>query len=144
MCPVAESPFLLAADASLYPPKDTLTLRHLLNSIQTCDFDRLKKDCLVFYLLLDYAGQEQAATFKDERALPARFARLTEGYWLLDGRRYEVRSGDVSLDLTLRPADACPISNTLDRTPSRACRSPRWRPTLCPRSSGRSRSTRAR
>lgn len=89
-------------DAQLYPPKDTLTLRHLLNAIQSCDFDRLKKDCLVFYLLLDYAGQQQAATFRDERALPARFARLTEGYWLLDGRRYEVR-----LTGQLSPSSCC-------------------------------------
>ncbi|OCF45444.1 hypothetical protein I317_00690 [Kwoniella heveanensis CBS 569] len=39
---------------ALYPPNTPAALRRLLHSIHSCPFDRLKRDCLLYYLLKDY------------------------------------------------------------------------------------------
>jgi len=81
------------SDGSLYPPQDILSLRRLLGAIQASSFDKLKKDCLVYYLLKDVEEggvNGQATSFAESRLIPSQFVDLTDGYWALDNGLYEV------------------------------------------------------
>lgn len=47
--------------AVLYPPEDHLSLRRLLSAIDDSQtFDTLKKNCLVYYLLKEFADGREA------------------------------------------------------------------------------------
>lgn len=68
---------------SVYPPTDVDSVRSLLEQIETSTYDRLKKDCLVYFLLKWYQdGREDR--FSEERCIPPQFAALASAYWHLD------------------------------------------------------------
>ncbi|KAF7316210.1 ELYS domain-containing protein [Mycena indigotica] len=68
---------------TLYPPRDIDTFHLLLEKITLSSYDRLKQDCLVYFLLKWYRdGREER--FKTERCIPPHFAALSDAYWNLD------------------------------------------------------------
>jgi len=67
----------------LYPPESPETLERLLDAIECSDYDSLKKDCLVYFLLKWHPdGRER--TFQEQRCIPPQFVALADAYWHLD------------------------------------------------------------
>jgi len=67
----------------LYPPTDVPSLLHLLQAIENSNYDTLKKDCLV-YFLLKWHQDGRETQFADERCIPPQFSALSDAYWHLD------------------------------------------------------------
>ncbi|KAI0701359.1 nuclear pore complex assembly-domain-containing protein [Cytidiella melzeri] len=68
---------------SLYPPRDELKLRDLLDAIEETTYDGLKKDCLIYFLLKWHKdGREER--FQEDRCIPPQFVALADAYWFLD------------------------------------------------------------
>lgn len=67
----------------LYPPVDVQGLRRLLESIEHCTYDTLKKECLIYFLLKWHQdGREER--FQLDRCIPPQFVALADAYWNLD------------------------------------------------------------
>ncbi len=76
---------------TLYPPRTPEDLKRLLEAISHSQFDGLKKDCLVYFLLKWHQDYREDSFVKD-RVIPAQFAALSDAYWHLDtGIHIEVR-----------------------------------------------------
>lgn len=90
--------------ASLYPPIDVPSLLHLLQAIENSNYDSLKKDCLVYFLLKWHKdGRERQ--FADERCIPPQFSALSDAYWHLDtGFNVPVRNLNNSFCTQSHPA----------------------------------------
>jgi Nuclear pore complex assembly len=69
--------------SSLYPPADVPSLRNLLRAIENSNYDILKKDCLVYFLLKFHCDGREV-DFADERCIPPQFSSLSDAYWHLD------------------------------------------------------------
>ena len=68
---------------TLFPPSDTEALQALLDAIANSTYDKLKKDCLVYFLLKWHQdGREE--DFKFKRCILPQFAALADAYWHLD------------------------------------------------------------
>ena len=68
---------------AVYPPEDGAGLKKLLDAIEGSNYDILKKDCLVYFLLKWYQdGRERG--FQQQRCIPPQFAALADAYWHLD------------------------------------------------------------
>lgn len=77
--------------ATLYPPTDIASLSNLLHAIEDSDYDRLKRDSLV-YFLLKWHQDGREIRFADERCILPQFCALCDAYWHLDtGWNVEVR-----------------------------------------------------
>ncbi|KAF9067429.1 ELYS-like domain-containing protein [Rhodocollybia butyracea] len=73
----------IRAPDTLYPPMDAAGLERLLDAIYESTYDKLKKDCLVYFLLKWHRdGREKR--FQKDRHIPPQFAQLAEAYWCLD------------------------------------------------------------
>ncbi len=67
----------------LYPPRDEHTLIRLLEALEDSNYDALKKDCLVYFLLKWHQdGREDK--FAAQRCIPPQFCSLADAYWHLD------------------------------------------------------------
>ncbi|KAI0754412.1 nuclear pore complex assembly-domain-containing protein [Daedaleopsis nitida] len=68
---------------TLFPPADPEALERLLEAITHSNYDGLKKDCLVYFLLKWHQdGREE--DFKYKRCILPQFAALADAYWHLD------------------------------------------------------------
>ena len=68
---------------TLFPPSDAEALQALLDAIANSTYDKLKKDCLVYFLLKWHQdGREE--DFKFKRCILPQFAALADAYWHLD------------------------------------------------------------
>ena len=77
--------------ATLYPPTDVESLSNLLQVIESSNYDRLKKDSLV-YFLLKWHQDGRETRFADDRCISPQFCALCDAYWHLDtGWNVEVR-----------------------------------------------------
>ncbi|KAG7448654.1 uncharacterized protein BT62DRAFT_992665 [Guyanagaster necrorhizus] len=68
---------------TLYPPRDVQSLERLLNAISASQYDVLKKDCLVYFLLKWYEDGREGK-FEQARSIPPQFCALSDAYWHLD------------------------------------------------------------
>ncbi|KAJ2520325.1 hypothetical protein H4217_002126 [Coemansia sp. RSA 1939] len=89
----------------VYPPKSPSEQSRFIARIDSSDLDNLKKHCIVYYLVLDYAADHLVssngtyAEFEDdslahvnslamryanETIIPRHFVYLMRGYWLMD------------------------------------------------------------
>ncbi|CAL1699428.1 unnamed protein product [Somion occarium] len=101
----------------LYPPADKESLRELLNAIEDTDFDALKKDCLIYYLLKCHEdGREE--TFKEQRCMPPQFSGLTDAYWYLDFSHDIPRAVSILSDARLTREYVSKIVHTLSLAPN--------------------------
>lgn len=67
----------------LYPPESQEGLQKLLDAIESSQYDVLKKDCLVYFLLKWHQdGRER--NFAVQRCIPPQFSSLADAYWHLD------------------------------------------------------------
>ncbi len=67
----------------LYPPQTPEALQRLLDVIESSNYDSLKKDCLIYFLLKWHQdGREK--TFQEQRCIPPQFVALADAYWHLD------------------------------------------------------------
>jgi hypothetical protein len=67
----------------LYPPESPETLQQLLDAIESSNYDSLKKDCLIYFLLKWHQdGRERS--FQEQRCIPPQFIALADAYWHLD------------------------------------------------------------
>ena len=76
---------------TLYPPRSPDGLRRLLEAISHSQFDALKKDCLVYFLLKWHQdGREN--DFSTLKVILPQFTALSDAYWHLDsGIHIQVR-----------------------------------------------------
>ena len=80
---------------ALYPPADVSALQQLLDAIEESQYDTLKKECLVYYLL-KWHQDGREGRFQQDRCIPPHFAALADAYWLLDtGADVSVRRGTI-------------------------------------------------
>lgn len=68
---------------TLYPPSDVEALKRLLDAIETSQYDVLKKNCLVYFLLKWHEDGREVA-FQQERSILPQFSALADAYWHLD------------------------------------------------------------
>ncbi|KAK0454059.1 nuclear pore complex assembly-domain-containing protein [Desarmillaria tabescens] len=68
---------------TLYPPRDVQSLERLLDAISASQYDVLKKDCLV-YFLLKWHEDGRETKFEQTRSIPPQFCALSDAYWHLD------------------------------------------------------------
>ncbi|KAK0203824.1 nuclear pore complex assembly-domain-containing protein [Desarmillaria ectypa] len=68
---------------TLYPPRDVRSLERLLDAISASQYDVLKKDCLV-YFLLKWHEDGREGKFEQARSIPPQFCALSDAYWHLD------------------------------------------------------------
>ncbi|WAQ81833.1 hypothetical protein PtA15_2A145 [Puccinia triticina] len=105
----------------LFPPSHPSRLRHLLDSIDACDFDLLKKNCLVYYLLKEY-GDGRENRFAIDRIIPSHFTRGLDGIWALDHSQWQAAIRWMS-DPTVTPDFLPEIIRTLATQPPLKLRS---------------------
>lgn len=98
--------------ASLYPPADTEGLRRLVNAIRNCSWDRLKRDCLLYYLLLFYQDT-RADEFAYERVVPPPFLGVASAYWCLDNTTDIPRAISYLSDARVQRNDVSKIMEAL-------------------------------
>ncbi|KAI0828689.1 nuclear pore complex assembly-domain-containing protein [Trametes gibbosa] len=68
---------------TLFPPANPEALQRLLEAITHSNYDALKQDCLVYFLLKWHQdGREEE--FKENHGIPPQFAALADAYWHLD------------------------------------------------------------
>ena len=68
---------------TLYPPRDADSLNRLLEAIERCTYDRLKKDTLLYYLLR-WHRDERETYYGQAKCIPPQFAALADACWYLD------------------------------------------------------------
>ncbi|KAG6849853.1 hypothetical protein H0H93_004347 [Arthromyces matolae] len=68
---------------TLFPPRAQEDLELVLQAIETSDFDDLKKECLVYYLL-KWHKDGREGRFQVDRAIPSQYVNLADAYWHLD------------------------------------------------------------
>ncbi|KAK0192519.1 nuclear pore complex assembly-domain-containing protein [Armillaria mellea] len=68
---------------TIYPPRDVRSLERLLDAISASQYDVLKKDCLV-YFLLKWHEDGRETKFEQARSIPPQFCALSDAYWHLD------------------------------------------------------------
>ncbi|KAL1720616.1 nuclear pore complex assembly-domain-containing protein, partial [Schizophyllum commune] len=73
----------IRAPDTLYPPSDVQGLSRLLHAIEGSKYDRLKKNCLV-YFLLKWHKDEREKGFAEEKSIMPQFVALADAYWYLD------------------------------------------------------------
>ena len=67
----------------LYPPRDVSSLERLLDTIEGCQFDVVKKECLVYYLLKWY-DDDRATQYRKLRGLLPQYRAMVDAYFALD------------------------------------------------------------
>ncbi|KAH9461921.1 hypothetical protein MJO28_003315 [Puccinia striiformis f. sp. tritici] len=99
----------------LFPPPHPSRLRQLLDSIDACGFDLLKKNCLVYYLLKEY-GDGRETRFAIDRLIPSHFSRGLDGLWALDHSQWQSAIRAIA-DPTVTPDFLPEIIQTLATQP---------------------------
>ncbi|KNZ62202.1 hypothetical protein VP01_12g3 [Puccinia sorghi] len=99
----------------LFPPTHPSRLRHLLDSIEACHFDLLKKNCLVYYLLKEYRDSRETR-FAIDRLIPSHFSRGLDGLWALDHSQWQAAIRSMS-DPSVTPDFLPEIIRTLATQP---------------------------
>ncbi|KAI0763039.1 nuclear pore complex assembly-domain-containing protein [Trametes elegans] len=85
---------------TLFPPADTHALHRLLEAITHSSYDKLKRDCLVYYLLKWHQdGREE--DFREKRCIPPQFVSLAAAYWHLDSNIQVARAVSLLSDKRL-------------------------------------------
>ncbi|KAF8637860.1 hypothetical protein AX17_002486 [Amanita inopinata Kibby_2008] len=102
---------------ALYPPTDVSALKRLLDDIEASQYDALKKECLVYYLLkwhLD--GREDR--FQLDRCIPPHFTALADAYWLLDTGFNVPRAVSILSDARLNQDLTSKVLQTISLAPN--------------------------
>ncbi|KAG6868531.1 hypothetical protein C0993_001419 [Termitomyces sp. T159_Od127] len=68
---------------TLFPPRALEDLELVLQAIELSDYDTLKKECLIYYLL-KWHNDGRESRFQEERSIPSQYAILADAYWHLD------------------------------------------------------------
>jgi hypothetical protein len=68
---------------TLFPPVDEAALDRLLVAISESEFDDLKKNSLIYWLL-KWHNDGRQDIFQAEKCIPPHFVILSDVYWLLD------------------------------------------------------------
>ncbi|PLW46680.1 hypothetical protein PCASD_03641 [Puccinia coronata f. sp. avenae] len=105
----------------LFPPPHPSRLRQLLDSIEACSFDILKKNCLVYYLLKEYCDGRETR-FAIDRLIPSHFSRGLDGLWALDHSQWKLAIRCMS-DPSVTPDFLPEIIRTLATQPPLKVRS---------------------
>ncbi|KDR80023.1 hypothetical protein GALMADRAFT_208249 [Galerina marginata CBS 339.88] len=103
---------------SLYPPETPQGLQELLDAIESSHYDRLKKDCLVYFLLKWHQdGRERH--FQQQRCIPPQFAALADAYWHLDTGIDVPRAVAILSDARLNRDYSSKIIRAISLTPDK-------------------------
>ncbi|KAJ7683013.1 nuclear pore complex assembly-domain-containing protein [Mycena rosella] len=101
---------------TLYPPVDVESFHRLLDAIQTSQYDALKRDCLVYFLLKWYQdGREDK--YRLEKCIPPQFASLADAYWHLDAGINIPRAVSILSDARLNTDYASKILQAISLSP---------------------------
>ncbi|KAJ7108527.1 nuclear pore complex assembly-domain-containing protein [Mycena epipterygia] len=101
---------------TLYPPVDVESFHRLLEAIQTSQYDALKRDCLVYFLLKWYQdGREEK--YRLEKCIPPQFASLADAYWYLDAGINIPRAVSILSDARLNTDYASKILQAISLAP---------------------------
>ncbi|KAJ7485279.1 nuclear pore complex assembly-domain-containing protein [Mycena latifolia] len=101
---------------TLYPPVDVESFHRLLDAIETSQYDALKRDCLVYFLLKWYQdGREDK--YKLDKCIPPQFASLADAYWHLDAGINIPRAVSLLSDARLNTDYASKIMQAISLSP---------------------------
>ncbi|KAG6830108.1 hypothetical protein H0H92_002157 [Tricholoma furcatifolium] len=100
----------------LYPPHNQEDLDFLLQAIEVSDYDDLKRECLVYYLL-KWHNDGREVKFQAERSIPAQFANLADAYWHIDSGNDIARAISILSDRRLNGDYASQILHSISMTP---------------------------
>ncbi|KAJ7081683.1 nuclear pore complex assembly-domain-containing protein [Mycena crocata] len=102
---------------TLYPPVDVAAFHRLLDAIQTSQYDALKRDCLVYFLLKWYQdGREDR--YRIERGITPQFSSLADAYWHLDAGMNVPRAVSLLSDARLNTDYASKILQAISLSPN--------------------------
>lgn len=102
---------------TLYPPADVVAFHRLLDAIQTSQYDALKRDCLVYFLLKWYQdGREDK--YRADKCIPPQFASLADAYWHLDAGINIPRAVSILSDARLNTDYASKILQAISLYPN--------------------------
>ena len=74
-----------------YPPKDAYTFKKLCHAIWSAEWDTMRKDCIIYYLL-KWWGDGREVKFRKTKCIPPQFSALADAYYSLDIGDPKVRS----------------------------------------------------
>ncbi|KAG6840005.1 hypothetical protein C0991_009657 [Blastosporella zonata] len=101
----------------LFPPLALVDLELLLHAIELSDYDHLKKECLIYYLL-KWHNDGRELRFQTERSIPSQFANLAEAYWHLDAGHDVARAVSLLSDRRLNGDYASKIIHAISLSPN--------------------------
>ncbi|KAJ6595849.1 nuclear pore complex assembly-domain-containing protein [Mycena vulgaris] len=101
---------------TLYPPVDVESFHRLLDAIQTSQYDALKKDCLIYFLLKWYQDNREDK-YRLEKCIPPHFASLADAYWHLDAGINIPRAVSILSDARLNTDWASKILQAISLSP---------------------------
>ncbi|KAJ7598984.1 nuclear pore complex assembly-domain-containing protein [Mycena floridula] len=101
---------------SLYPPVDVESLERLLEAIESSQYDVLKKECLV-YFLLKWHMDGREVRFQQERCILPQFSALADAYWHLDSGNNVARAVSILSDSRLNTDYASKILQAIFHSP---------------------------
>ncbi|KAJ7185623.1 nuclear pore complex assembly-domain-containing protein [Mycena filopes] len=102
---------------TLYPPVDIDSFHRLIDAIQSSQYDALKRDCLVYFLLKWYQdGREDK--FRIDKCIPPQFTTLADAYWHLDSGNNIPRAVSILSDARLNTDYASKILQAISLSPN--------------------------
>ncbi|KAG9037037.1 hypothetical protein FS837_001511, partial [Tulasnella sp. UAMH 9824] len=73
---------------AMYPPHTPDAFVALQDAINNSEFDDVKRNCLLYYLLKAW-NDNRSALFAQAKAIPRQYVILSDGYYYLDTGRLE-------------------------------------------------------
>ncbi|KAG6845092.1 hypothetical protein H0H87_000791 [Tephrocybe sp. NHM501043] len=101
----------------LFPPPLREDLEILLHAIELSDYDHLKKECLIYYLL-KWHQDGREVRFQAERSIPSQFAHLADAYWHLDAGHDIARAVSLLSDRRINGDHASKIIHAISLAPN--------------------------
>ncbi|KAI0071292.1 hypothetical protein K474DRAFT_1776262 [Panus rudis PR-1116 ss-1] len=101
----------------LYPPHDVPSLNTLLLAIETSQYDTMKRDSIICYLLKWHQDGREVA-FMHQKCIQPQFAALSDAYWFLDTGVEIPRAISLLTDARLNRDNASKILEAIALTDS--------------------------
>ncbi|KDQ13408.1 hypothetical protein BOTBODRAFT_111645, partial [Botryobasidium botryosum FD-172 SS1] len=97
----------------LYPPTDAVSFKRLLMAIEGCEWDEMKRDCLIYYILKHW-GDGREKDFAGRRHIPPQFVSLSSAYFYLDSGNEDIPTAVALLcDIRVKPDFMSKILRTI-------------------------------
>ncbi|KZT34781.1 hypothetical protein SISSUDRAFT_247398 [Sistotremastrum suecicum HHB10207 ss-3] len=105
---------------ALYPPWDPESFGDLYNAVRKAKWDRMRKDCIVYYLLKWWEDGREVK-FRRQRSIPPQFSTLADAYYFFDMGE-ATKAANLVIDARIPPNHSSKIlrilSNSQDGGPT--------------------------